>query len=397
MSASSGVVAPSDWVKGITLSVLASIFGGASKLAIRKSFLIEKAILQFVSSADDSLAVDPWQQQQPPCPSEFRARQRTAFWLRISGMFGMTVLNPLCGVLAMNFASPSIVAPFSGLTLVWIVLFSETLIGEAPTFLQLVAASLIVLGEVVVAIYGDHTNDDGMTVLDVEQSYQEPAFIAYLVGVSLWMGVLYYWIITGSSSSNSRSLTRFAWGVAGGSITGMQNFLKDGLTILKKKAHDGGLPWYSPIFLLLAILTAFGGLLLLTACMKRYDVTYSSAMFVGAFVVSASIMSAAHYHTFENLESAVNYVLYPFGLILLMMGVCILAHETNTADDDEDEIIKDTQEIGTTVTLDSWSSRVCTFLGLTLLIRELQSYGSPSITEGVYILRSSPTVTYECV
>lgn len=394
MSAS-GVVAPSDWVKGITLSVLASIFGGASKLAIRKSFLIEKAILQFVSSADDLFAVDPWQQQQP-CPSEIRARRRTAFWLRISGMFGMTVLNPLCGVLAMNFASPSIVAPFSGLTLVWIVLFSETLIGEAPTFLQLVAASLIVLGEVVVAIYGDHTNDDGMTVLDVEQSYQEPAFIAYLVGVSLWMGVLYSWITTGSSSSNSRSLTRFAWGVAGGSITGMQNFLKDGLTILKK-AHDGGLPWYSPIFLLLAILTAFGGLLLLTACMKRYDVTYSSAMFVGAFVVSASIMSAAHYHTFENLESAVNYVLYPCGLILLMMGVVILAHETNTTDNDEDEIIKETQEIGTTVTLDSWSSRVCTFLGLTLLIRELQSYGSPSITEGAYILRSSPTVTYECV
>ena len=74
-------------------------------------------------------------------------------------MIGMTVLNPLCSVLAMRYASPSILAPFSGLTLVWIVLLSHRLIGEAPTVTQVIAAMLIVLGEVVVAVYGDHYND----------------------------------------------------------------------------------------------------------------------------------------------------------------------------------------------------------------------------------------------
>jgi hypothetical protein len=87
--------------------------------------------------------------------------------LRGSGMVGMTFLNPLCGVLAMNFASPSILAPFSGLTLVWIILFSEALIGERPTPMQVVAALMIVLGEVVVALYGDHTNDSGISVEEV--------------------------------------------------------------------------------------------------------------------------------------------------------------------------------------------------------------------------------------
>jgi uncharacterized membrane protein len=371
-------LAHSDWVYGITLSVLASIFGGASKLAIRKSFLIENAL-----DISAELAVDSWKYE-----SEIRANRRTAFWLRMSGMFGMTFLNPLCGVLAMNFASPSIVAPFSGLTLVWIVLFSDILIGEAPSCTQLVAASLIVIGEVVVAIYGDHTNDEEVTLVDVERSYREPAFIAYLVGVSVWMVVLCYWI----TWSNSRSLTRFALGVAGGSLTGMQNFLKDGLTILKA---NEGLPWYSPMFLLLAVLTAFGGLLLLTACMKRHDVTYSSAMFVGAFVISASVMSAAHYHTFENLENAVNYILYPVGLIILMIGVCILAHETNDAADDNKEFIHNANKIGVHDLDISFCSRLCTFLGFTFLIREMQSYGGT--TEGAYILRASPTVSYECV
>lgn len=90
-----------------------------------------------------------------------------AITLRYSGMIGMTILNPLFCVLAMNYASPSILAPFSGLTLVWIVLFSETLIGEKPSRKQIIAASLIVLGEVVVAVWGDHTNDENVTLDNV--------------------------------------------------------------------------------------------------------------------------------------------------------------------------------------------------------------------------------------
>jgi drug/metabolite transporter (DMT)-like permease len=67
----------------------------------------------------------------------------------------------------MNYASPSILAPFSGLTLVWIVLLSSPVIGEQPHLRQVLAAALIVAGEVIVAVFGDHTNDEGMTVSDV--------------------------------------------------------------------------------------------------------------------------------------------------------------------------------------------------------------------------------------
>lgn len=246
--------------------------------------------------------------------------KRTALCLRLSGMVGMTFLNPFCGVLAMNYASPSITAPFSGLTLVWIVMFSDVLIGEQPTFQQVVAAALIMLGEVVVAVFGDHTNDQGTTLKALEQSYREPLFIVYLVGITLWMALLLYWI----NSSTSLVVRRFAWGVSGGSMTGIQNFMKDSLTMVKA---NEGIPWYFPICLLLAIGMAFGGLLFLSNCMKRYDVTYSSSMFVGSYVVSASLMSAAHYHTFANLNNLLNYILYPLGLIILMAGVWILVEE----------------------------------------------------------------------
>lgn len=131
-------------------------------------------------------------------------------------------------------------------------------------------------------------------------------------------------------------MRRFSWGAAGGSITGLQNFLKDSLTIMK--AREGSFPWYLPVMVLLAVTTSFVGLLLLTACMKRYDATFSSAMFVGSFVISASIMSAAHYKTFANLATIWDCVLYPLGLSVLMTGVYILVLETT-------ECIADTEHL----------------------------------------------------
>jgi hypothetical protein len=184
----------SDWIKGISFSVAASIIGGASKLAIRKSWLLEEVeeerVLRGNSGAlDDEIDDDHnnYQQQQGPVAvvnqnhhhhptgsttttDRRRPHFRTTFWSlvwRSTGMFGMTILNPLCSVIAMNYASPSITAPFSGLTLVWIVLFSDCLIGEKPSMVQMVAAALIVLGETIVAVWGDHTSDNGVTLDDV--------------------------------------------------------------------------------------------------------------------------------------------------------------------------------------------------------------------------------------
>jgi hypothetical protein len=153
------------------------------------------------------------------------------------------------------------------------------------------------------------------------------------------MFALAYWMSTGTS----KFMRRFSWGAAGGSITGLQNFLKDSLTVVK--AREGSFPWYLPVMVLLAVLTSFVGLLLLTACMKRYDATYSSAMFVGSFVISASIMSAAHYKTFANLETVWNCVLYPLGLVVLMAGVYILVLETTECIAETEHLSRDSNQV----------------------------------------------------
>lgn len=126
--------------------------------------------------------------------------------------------------------------------------------------------------------------------------------------------------------SHNFFLRRFAWGCTGGAITGTQNFLKDSLTIIK--ASNGKWPLLLYLLISLAGISAFVGLLFLTACMKRFDATYASASFVGSFVVSASIMAAVHYDTFAQLSGVLNYILYPSGIIVLMIGVYLLVKES---------------------------------------------------------------------
>jgi len=381
-----------DWARGIGYSIAASLIGGASKLAIRKSWLIERSagnlhnevasttkVGKMVDASSDptmdhacsssgelcmmpvtdnnkeaskknelpsayvmhhSVSSDSVDTESVTSRSanahiiETKRTHQIALGLRLSGMVGMTFLNPFLCVLAMNYASPSILAPFSGLTLVWIILFAEIIIGERPTRIQVLAVFLIILGEVIVAIWGDHTNDEGVLIEEVVMSYKNGYFQLYSVLFSLWMLAISYIIL--KKSPTSPSLRRFAWGVSGGSITGLQNFLKDGLTILKAvKAEDDDMqsfPWYFPLMAFLGCATAFGGLLCLTACMKRYDATFSSAMFVGSFVISTSIMSAVHYDTFQNLQGIWNWILYPAGLCVLMLGVIILVWQATDTD-----------------------------------------------------------------
>jgi hypothetical protein len=166
--------------------------------------------------------------------------------------------------------------------------------------------------------------------LSKRQSYREPLFLLFIVLAAAWLLFLARTILL----TKSDIVRRFAWGVSGGSITGFQNFLKDALAIVKATSSNSSpdRPWMLLSGLIvMAILTAFGGLLLLTACMKRYDATYSAAMFVGSFVIMASIMSAVHYNTLQHLDGFVNRIFYPVGLAILMSGVYMLIGTTSSA------------------------------------------------------------------
>lgn len=132
-----------SWQLGVFFGFCTSFVGCLSKLAIRKSWtMVDK------SGGNKSV--------------ELAART-----MRYAGILGMSALNPIFDLLAMNYASPSLLAPFSGLTLAWIVLLSKQLIGERPQRKQVIAAGTILVGEFFVMAFGDHTSDENTSISDV--------------------------------------------------------------------------------------------------------------------------------------------------------------------------------------------------------------------------------------
>eukprot|EP00573_Skeletonema_grethae_P012568 CAMPEP_0201706342 /NCGR_PEP_ID=MMETSP0578-20130828/48500_1 /ASSEMBLY_ACC=CAM_ASM_000663 /TAXON_ID=267565 /ORGANISM="Skeletonema grethea, Strain CCMP 1804" /LENGTH=380 /DNA_ID=CAMNT_0048194777 /DNA_START=35 /DNA_END=1177 /DNA_ORIENTATION=+ len=370
-------VTATDWIWGITYSVLASIIGGASKLAIRKSWIIHgkihsgstSVVMPSELSISDSVSRElstieimesafSTEQDGSPQLCTISKAKAASWFLYFFGMIGMSFLNPLCCVLAMQYANPSILAPFSGLTLVWVILFSGVVIGEHPQRSQKVACALIVLGEVLVALFGDHTNAGYMDVDDVVQSYLDPAFVVFMIAMLLIITVLHLII---KHYPKTSLLKKMAWGSVGGSITGFQNYLKDSLTMFKAARREAvPLPALFYLLFTLAITTGFVGLLCLSACMKRYDATYASAMFVVSFVITASSMSAVHYHTFADIGGEGAIVMYLFGLGVLIYGATILVRPkaaaclpckkgadsegTQKSDDSKEETLLETSE-----------------------------------------------------
>lgn len=207
-------------------------------------------------------------------------------------------------------------------------------------------------------------------------SYFELPFLLFLLVLFGWMVFLSYWMtypygrmmMSGSPTNNDdnisspkiihfggccwghnnkgmsiqlTTLQRFSWGMAGGSLNGLLNFLKDALTIIhvmntsdnKKNSHNSSELIFVIVLLLLAASVSLGGLFLLSSCMKRYDATYSAAMFIGSYVISASIMSTIHYDTFQHLNGRIlNYIMYPMGLFILLCGIYLLVLDAPAAE-----------------------------------------------------------------
>ena len=156
----------SVWLIGVVLCGISSFGTGLSKLAIRKSWLLEYQLQDKHRGPGDHDQGNSNSNGTPKNPSVMAAAAR----LRYAALFFMTFLNPALDIGAMAFCSPSILAPFSGVSLAWVVLLSNRLVGEQPERPRVVGACLIMLGEVFVAIFGDHSGHNAnanVTLQDV--------------------------------------------------------------------------------------------------------------------------------------------------------------------------------------------------------------------------------------
>ena len=105
---------------------------------------------------------------------------------------------------------------------------------------------------------------------------------------------------------------------------------------------------------MLAAIFGIIGIFILTRCMKVYDATFSVSMFVGSYIISVSITAEIHYHTFQNLTGWIGYIMYPTGLVVLLIGIYLLVSDISDLDfPQQDSDASDDQTSSSTPTQES--------------------------------------------
>mmetsp|Transcript_9036 Transcript_9036/g.18257 ORF Transcript_9036/g.18257 Transcript_9036/m.18257 type:complete len:380 (-) Transcript_9036:29-1168(-) len=292
------------WIFGIILSVMGSFIGAFSKLLIRKSWKLLPPKTESPLSAENKEA------------NEILVKKSKLYHL--IGMVGMGIINPACGVVAMAFASPALLAPFSGLTLVWVIIFSKQMTGDLPNCTQVLAATMIVIGEVVVTLAGDHGQEEPLSIDKFNDIYRDSDMIMYMLSFTLCFAVVMY---IAKWKEEWKFAHKIAWGIGGGSISGLLMFIKDALDLI---STSNRFHWQIPVFIFLAIFVGVAGLIFLSHCMKRFDATYSASMFVVSYIVSATVMSTIRYNMFDRINGPMQLAFYPIGMTILFIGVYFL-------------------------------------------------------------------------
>ena len=151
--------------------------------------------------------------------------------IRFGGLCTVVAADP-ARILSFGYGDPQIVAPFSALSLVWLILLSNPIAGDKPNGLDVSAALVIASGVVLIALFGSgeggSDEDDGYFGIDdkastrhqlfkvietFDSNAEKGSFVAYMVGQALFL--LGAGVIVSTQNPNWLG-PKIAWGALGG-------------------------------------------------------------------------------------------------------------------------------------------------------------------------------------
>ena len=313
---------PSGNELGIALAVIASVSGALGNLLFRLSWKAEQ-----------------WGRS-----------------IRFAGLVTVVAADP-ARILSFGFGESRVVAPFSSLSLVWLILLANPIAGDKPTRVEVAGALVIASGVALIAAFGadgaSDDDDDGDTdefgvsggddddklhaVIDeFNANARRPAFVLYLL---LQGAFLLAAGATVATSPPERLPVKVCWGALGGVLQGNVYFLKAASTLAV--IDFGGACRIATfwVWTVLFIVIAATGLAVNALAMRFYKATFCVCSFVGWYNVSAAAASASFFGASSLGDDPLGLALYLGGLGFIVGGVVMLivvSIDEALKDDDDD-------------------------------------------------------------
>eukprot|EP00457_Paulinella_chromatophora_P008858 gb/GEZN01008907.1/.p1 GENE.gb/GEZN01008907.1/~~gb/GEZN01008907.1/.p1 ORF type:complete len:407 (-),score=46.41 gb/GEZN01008907.1/:2-1222(-) len=296
------------WWFGIMLTVWSTLFGSFGKLALKLAHNVEKKM----SSLEDL---------QRRKKKRLRAKRHFALCF---AFVAIGILNPCCEIAAYLFASQAMLVPFASLSIVWNAAFAPYLLGEKLTFRDMAGTFLIFCGCGVVAVAGNH-RDQEFTFQFLMRRFCERDFIIYLACMFCALFSM-AWIMI--FRQDSRWWHRVACGCIGG-VLGGNFFLVKCTTLLFELSvydHSIWLDWRSYAIFAATIFCSLGGFILLNSALRQYPAVDIVPLYQCAIMIAGSSSALAFFQDWAGFKLW-QCIVFPIGLALTMIGIPVLVRQ----------------------------------------------------------------------
>lgn len=164
----------------------------------------------------------------------FRLSWKSERWprtIRLLGLLTVVSADPF-RILSFGYGESKVVAPFSSLSLVWLILLANPIAGDKPSHVDIVGSLVIAGGVALVAAFGtgggdgdddgddeflwdeDDTESQLQTVVsEFNGKAQRPEFVFYLVAQAVFLLVSGVTVATGRPE---KLVVKVCWGALGG-------------------------------------------------------------------------------------------------------------------------------------------------------------------------------------
>eukprot|EP00921_Rhytidocystis_pertsovi_P009795 GHVQ01015742.1.p1 GENE.GHVQ01015742.1~~GHVQ01015742.1.p1 ORF type:complete len:448 (+),score=37.10 GHVQ01015742.1:1475-2818(+) len=251
------------------------------------------------------------------------------------GIFLSVVINTVCTVVALAFATASVVTSFAAVHIFWNTVIAKTWLREKTSRWDLIGTICIITGIVLIVWFSGKHQPIG-NVDSFVSHLTNFGVSCFIISTVLLLCCLAFLATRGEDSlpatSYQRTIQRFSTAAVSGICGGMTNvFAKAFVLILGSIAFEGSRRVLTDpstyIVLILTIIFALTQFLFLNKALQRFE-AITVVPIINALLITSGALGG--YFLFKEIPS--RYDLYIIGIVSVTAGVAFLAYGKYTAE-----------------------------------------------------------------
>jgi len=291
------VVSNLSWMIGVGLAVGATGIGTLGRIFMRWSHVLKD--------------------------SDFQKSRRV---LLIGVLF--LIINPAMDVLSLAFASPTLLTPLAGTTLVWNVILAHVVLKEHLTVYAVGGSGVALLGCILVGIFGPKDDPKFEDYDEVMQLWGRKTFHIYAVCQAILLTLFGTLISVGSSF-----IRGVCYALISGTFSGLFFSLKCSVELIRIGATHYFVTY---IIILSAAATPLIGIIVLYFGLKEYDALILLPIYHAALVLTGTTSSAIFFKDLEGLKFY-RAIIFSIAIGIIIIGAVIVSIHGLVVEDNEEK------------------------------------------------------------